>query len=230
MYQIKQVYRSNYAGENVITTLERKNQEWNPTIEYVPNQVTNTYTTSQAVVFGDGNSYDEFPIQFIKNHRGGEFGTNKLQIYGVNNTYEKIEPDFLVVHGDLEIDQIAQTDYPDDHIVYASAEYLLKYPTRFYLIPQNPNLDHNASAAYMAAFDGHRKIFLLGFDEYDSYNQDTHNEFYVNSLSLIMKTYSDTEFVRVMKYGTWSCNDILKRSPNFRQIGFNEFVVEADLG
>lgn len=230
MQNIRQLYRANYAGENVITKLHMTDGEWIPELEFVPNQVTNTFTTRQALIFGDGESHKEFDLRFIRDHKGGEFGTNRLQTYGVDNTYEYYTPDFLVADDDLTVDQLANSDYTDEHIVYANAMYILRYPGKFYLIPQSLGLDPNALATYMACFDGHKKIFLMGFDEYTHSKLNSHNQFYVNSLKAVMDTYQDVDFVRVQKYNTHSTNELLQGTSNFRQISFREFVIEADIG
>jgi hypothetical protein len=45
-----------------------------------------------------------------------------------------------------------------------------------------------------------------------------------------MNTYNDVEFVRVMPEATWWTPDEWAALPNFRQINFRDFVLEADIG
>ena len=117
MQTIKQIYRSNYSGEDVVTELVYEGGEWNPTTETVPNSVFNAPTTTQAVAIANGATRNEFELKFITLHKGGLFGANKLQSYGCNSLYKEFTPDFLVVVGDENVAEIAATTYPDDNIV-----------------------------------------------------------------------------------------------------------------
>jgi len=246
MQQLKRLYRSTYSGENIVTGLTYEAGEWQPELESVPNAVLNTHTTTQAVAIGNGVSRQDFDLKFVINHSAGFGGRDSLQTYGCNAVYRDANPDFLIVTGAGMIQEVAESGYCDNNIVYANADYLLDYPGKFYLIPQNLYFDSGALAAYMAAFDGHKKVFLIGFDSYDvpgAYNnmysntanyltdQDTQNHaFFTKSLHAVMTTYSNVEFVRVMPSDQhWAHEDHL-RLPNFRQINYRAFVIEADIG
>ena len=114
---------------------------------------------------------------------------------------------------------------------------------RYYNVPQDPQWNAGAVATYLAAFDEHRKVFLLGFDGIDdptaSYNiyEGTNGypsapyseEFWVQSMAEVFNTYPNTEFVRVMPEATARVPELWKYSSNFRQINYNQFVIEADL-
>lgn len=246
MQTLKQIYRTTYAGENIVTQLNLSGGEWSPNTEYVPNSVVNTHTTSQAVAIGNGTSRLGFNLNLIKNHKGGILGVNKLQSYGCNALYRNFAPDFLVANGEKIITEIANSGYADDNIVYAHADAILSHPGRFYLIPQNVYIDAGALAAYIACFDGHKKVFLLGYDQYPDASP-TNNvytgtngypsaaeiqncEFIVKSLVNVVQTYEDVDFVRVMPTAKWWVHESLKVLPNFRQLSFREFVLEADIG
>jgi hypothetical protein len=246
MQKLKQLYRSNYSGEGVIKSLTYENQTWTPEVEHVPNSVFNTHTTTQAAVIGNGESRLQFNLNLVLNHYAGLGGANSLQTYGCNALYRDYNPDFLIAVGKEIIHEIDLSGYADRNIVYVNADYLLDYPGKFYLIPQNLYFDAGAIAAYMAAFDGHKKIFLLGFDSYDAkgpvnnvykntpgyLTSDVHQDstFFTRSLHAVMRCYSDVEFVRVMPTNTWWKADEHDALPNFRQINYNEFVLEADVG
>jgi hypothetical protein len=227
MQKLKQIYRSNYAGESIVTNLVLENNEWTPETDYIPNSVFSTHTSSQAVAISNGETRQEFELQHIVNHKGGLFAEDKLQSYGCDHIYEEFTPDFLVVTDPTKVSEIAESGFTTDHIVYANAQYLLDYPNKFYLMPQNPSYDSEALAAYVACFDGHSKVFLLG---YDNYTNDSTDSFCVKTLLSVMTTYSDVEFVRVMPSAEYSVADALMREPNFRQISFRDFVLEADIG
>lgn len=246
MQKLKKLYRANYAGENIISNLVLKAGEWTPDVEFVPNRIINTHSTSQAICIGNGESRWEFNLSLIERHRGGLFAKDKLQSYGCNALYRDFTPDFLVARGDGIIAEIANTEYYTDNIVYTTADSLLKYPGKFYLIPQNIPFDAGALAAYLACFDGHTKIYLIGYDQYDNEgrinniykdtngyptsNQEQNNQFLSLSLQNVIQTYNDVEFVRVMPLDTWYQPELLRPLLNFRQISYQTFVNEADLG
>ena len=56
MQTIKQLYREGYTGEDVVTNLVYRNATWETTKEWIPNAITNIYTTTQALVIGGGPS------------------------------------------------------------------------------------------------------------------------------------------------------------------------------
>jgi hypothetical protein len=246
MQKLKQLYRSSYAGENIITQLTYQGGEWIPETEMVPNQVFNTYTTTQALAIGNGESRLGFDLTHIANHKGGLFGTNRLQTYGCNALYRDFAPDFLVAVGDKIVEEIAGSDYINNNIVYAHGQHILDYPGKFYLIPQNVSFDAGALAVYLACFDGHKKVFLMGYDGYDevarinNVYKDTNgypetdqiqNEVFWNlSLGAVMDAYSDVEFVSIMPTEGWYLAAEFDSRPNFRQITYRDFVLEADVG
>lgn len=230
MQTIKQIYRSNYSGEDVVTELVYEGGEWNPTTETVPNSVFNAPTTTQAVAIANGATRNEFELKFITLHKGGLFGANKLQSYGCNSLYKEFTPDFLVVVGDENVAEIAATTYPDDNIVYVNGEHLVAHSGKFYLIPQNLSYDAGALAAYMACFDGHKKVFLLGYDSYTETIEHPTQAFFIKTLAEVVKTYNNVDFVRVMPTASYSCDPQLSSFPNFRQISYRDFVLEADIG
>jgi hypothetical protein len=230
MQKIKQLYRSNYSGENVVTQLTLEGGEWNPTTESVPNSVFNTHTSTQAVAIANGPTREVFDLTHIANHKAGLGGADRLQSYGCNRLYKEFTPDFLIAVGDENVKEIADSGYCDNNIVYANGDALLAYPGKFYLVPQNVYYDAGSLAAYMACFDGHKKVFLMGYDSYTEQKDHPNQTFFVQTLATVINTYSDVDFVRVMPLDTYSLITELDSLPNFRQIDYRAFVLEADIG
>ena len=101
-------------------------------------------------------------------------------------------------------------------------------------------------ATYLACFDGHEKIYLLGFDNSagDGYNNNIYagspgyapmlsnysDIFWIMSMERIMLMYNEIEFVRVCPTPGYNCPVSWLRLPNFKQISFNDYIIEADLG
>jgi hypothetical protein len=228
MQKIKKIYRKEYAGESIVTDLVLSDNDWQPTTEYLANRVFNSFTTTQAIAIGNGSSRQEFDLKHIANHKGGILARDKLQSYACNLVInEGFTPDFLIAVDPVKVKTIAESGYCDDHIVYTNAQYIVEYPGKFYLVPQNPAYDAGALAVYLACFDGHKKVYMMG---YDSYTNVAEHTFYIKTLSTVMDVYSDVEFIRVMMSAESVCSDALTNKLNFRQISFRDFVVEADIG
>ncbi len=222
------MYRENYTGEDVVTNLVYKDSGWDYSREWIPNQVTNIKTTSQALVIGNGPSWQEdaykFDLGHITRHKGGLFGVDKLQTYGTNGLYHNFTPDFLVVDNDYA-ERAVFDGYTKDHIVYAHGAKIIEFPGKFYLIPQDPSWNAGSIATYLACFDGHTKIYLMGFD-----GKPGNDAFYEQTMLEIFNMYNDVDFVRVMPTVGWYMPESWKYVVNLRQITYRDFVIEADIG
>jgi hypothetical protein len=230
MQTIKQLYRESYKGEDVVTNLIYQNAQWTPQYEWIPNAITNIHTTSQAVVIGGGSRAEwrhptqGFDIDHLSRHKGGLYGSDKLQTYGTNRLYKEFTPDFLIIDN-KEVNDIVESGYCNDNIVYAHANPILDHPGKFYLIPQDPSWNAGAIAVYLACFDGHTKVFLLGFD-----GRQGDDVFYEKTMKIVFDLYPDVDFVRVCPTPNYYMPESWKYMINLRQITFREFVLEADIG
>jgi hypothetical protein len=245
MIKLSKIYRSSYTGEDIVVERSYTDGVWHDTTETVPNAVTNNQISNQAVVIGNGPGRLGINLAAIKNHRGGLLGARALQSYGCNALFRDFTPDFLVATGNDVVKEIANTGYTTDNIVYTDAVHALEYPGKFYLIPHNPYADAGTAAAYIAAFDGHKKVYLIGFDGnntegynhnvyagtpgYQPINSTVDAKKWDAALASLFATYDDTEFIQVTEFG----NDTIPASwlscVNFRQISIREFVLEVDL-
>ena len=246
MLQLSRKYRKGYTGEDIIVERKYEDRVWHNTTELVPNQITNNQISDRAVIIGNGLSRLDFNLQHLKTH-SGLLGANTVQTYGCNALYRDFTPDFIVANGNNGIiDEIANSPYIDSNIVYTSNLHLLEYPGKFYLIPYDPYADAGTTAAYIAAFDGHKRIYLLGFDGYDTAGHnnnvyaDTNGydgtwEFEVEDNKLInnrlqlFNVYNDVDFVWVTQSGRSTVPERLKWCRNHRQISFRDLVLECDL-
>lgn len=245
MQKIQQLYRKNYLGEEVVTNLKHVDGEWKETTEFIPNQIQNLQVSNRALIIGNGESRLGIDMNLIAKHRAGPRGLNRLQTYGCNAIYQDYRPDFLVVTGKEIVKEVSRTDYVNENVVYASSWAVAEYPRKFYLIPQNPNWNAGALATYLACFDGHKKIFLLGFDgndtpnyNYNVYagrsgypprNQTVTEDYWVQSMNIVFETYSDVDFIRVAPTKNFRMPELWKYRTNVRAIDFRDFVLEADL-
>lgn len=245
MLKLSRHYRSNYRGEKIVVDRNYTDGVWQDTVEHVPNAVTNNQISNRAVVLGNGPSRLAFELTYLKKP-SGILGTETTQTYGCNALYRDFTPDFLIASGHPEIiKEIANGQYVIDNIVYTNAIHLLEYPNKFYLIPHDPYTDAGTTALYLACFDGHKKIFMLGFDGQDTlgfnYNiySDTNgydakrslvlDDKWVNDKKLIFDTYNDVEFIRVTEHNTEQLPESWKYCRNLRTISRNDFIIEANL-
>lgn len=250
MHRIKRLYRSTYTGENVIKSLTYENATWVQETEFAPNAVTNLQISNKAVVLGNGPSRTELYPQgdlfgLLKNHRGGLLAAGAVQTYGCNAIVRDFVPDFVVCNDEMAAEMV-NNGYCDQTIVYGNANMVLSYPGKFYLTPQDPSWDMGAIAAYLACFDGHNKVYLLGFDchtgetnyhmnvysgtpGYPDVTEPTTEEFFSQTLQQVLNTYHNVDFVRVVPTENFYMPERWKYQLNLRQITFSNFVKEVDL-
>lgn len=249
MQKIKKLYRANYTGEELVREMTYVNGEWVKESEFVPNVIENKQISGKAVVLGNGPSRLEYHanlFNLLKSHKGGLLGSGRVQTYGCNAILRDFEPDFTVA-SDTLASELVNTGKCEDNIVYGSTDMMLKYPGKFYMIPQNPNWDAGSMAAYLACFDGHKQVYLMGFDLYSGHDNyhlnvytgthgypdtyDTTTESYFEHTMLrVMQIYSDVDFVRVSPTREYYMPASWKYQLNLRQIDFRDFVIEVDLG
>ena len=249
MQKVKKIYRRDYLGEDVVRDLIYTGGTWERNEEFVPNSIINEQISNRAVVLGNGISrleLDNNLFGLLANHRAGLLAVNAVQTYGCNALYRDFHPDFLIANGPDITREIAESGYCDNEIVYSTQDAVLDYPGKFYLTPQNPHWDAGAIATYLACFDGHKQIYLLGFDGHSSEPNSFYNAyagtanypgidaasteaFYIKTLKLVMDTYSDVDFVRVMPTAAWHMPEEWRYQVNLRQLSWREFVVEVDL-
>lgn len=247
MQTISKLYRSNYTGEDVITSATLSGGEWAYEKENIPNNIFNNQISNRAIIIGNGSHRENFDLNLIASHKGGLLASGALQSYGCNALYRDFNPDFLIVTGEEEfITEIANSGYCADNIVYANAQDIIRHPGKFYLTPQDPSWNSGAIATYIACFDGHKQIYLLGFDGndtngyqyniytgtngYDHAQRDQSEEFWVRAMVEVFTTYSDVDFVFLSEFGGQRIPEAWKYITNLRQISYRDFVIECDIG
>jgi hypothetical protein len=243
MQLLQKLYRSSYVGETVTTEMRHVGGRWDMSTEFVPNSVINNQISNRAVVIGNGVSRTGFLLQPIAAHKGGVLASGALQTYGCNAVYRDMKPHFLVAGGSDEIIQeLLDSGYCDTNIVYASSKTVMSYPGKFYLVPQDVQFNTGAVATYLACFDGHKTIYMLGFDtEHGEFETNIYrgtnayeaksntSAYYVKSLAQIMNLYDDVDFVRVMPSVKAEMPEEWKYITNLRQITYRDFTLEVDL-
>ena len=245
MYRLDKIYRTNYVGENVTTLARYKGQTWEYSTEWVPLAVENRQTSRIATIIGNGKSRKDFELGLLINHKAGVLGAKSMQTYGCNAVYREANPTFMVASNEAMCEEMVNNGYCDNHIVYANSRMVMKYPGKFYLIPQDLSANSGTVAAYLACFDGHDRVYLLGFDgqtdrnlnnniyagtnAYEPESANLTSYYHEGTLLRVMSLYSEVEFVRVAPTRDYRCPESWKGLLNFRQIDFRDFTLEADL-
>jgi len=236
MQTIKRLFRNNYQGEDIYSLASYGDGAWSYETEYVPKIVNNQRFGQKAVIVGNGKSRENFELTLFKK--------KKIQTYGCNALYRDFTPDFLVAVGNEIAKEIRIAGYAYNHVVYSTPDNILKYPGTFHVIPQNPSWNAGALAAYLACFDGHATIYLLGHDGLDTprnFNNiyidtnayrdyaATSDKFWALSMGHVFKTYNLVDFVLVNSTGRGYMPEEWYGYTNLRRISFREMVLECDL-
>lgn len=240
---MEKLYRKDYIGEFYVYSRDQKQGVVQEDREWVPSAIPEFAHTGHAVVIGNGPSRNELSLRYLENHRGGHRGKLSLTSYGCNALYRDMDLHYTVVTGKAIAHEIAKTEYPKNHVVYSNAEAVLKHPGNFHLIPYNQYWNAGCTATWLACFDGHKKVFLLGFDNqvqkgtnlnvyadtngYGTQTDLVNDESWITTMYNIFDTYNDVEFVWVNPTVT---PEQWRYAPNLRQITMRQFVFEADLG
>lgn len=244
MQKISQLYRNNYTTHNIVTKATYIEGQWQYDKEQVTNTLHQMHFNEKAVVIGNGVGRLKFDLKNLKRYPYTPPNKKMMVTYGCNALYRDFSPDYLVVTGEGIANEISKTNYCDNNIVFANSDVIMDFPGTFHIIPQDPNWNAGAIAAYLACFDGHSRIYLLGFDGndtpnysnnvyantngYKNFNEDTNDSYWTKSLIEVIKTYPTVDFVLVNETGKGYMPEALKFT-SVRRLSFREFVLEADV-
>jgi hypothetical protein len=222
---IDEHYRSDYDGEFVITNTVFKDGKKEQEREWVENPITNKHISDRATCIAVGTSIEGFLLNRLENHVGGLLGSLSMQVYGVQDVYKKLKCDFLVALGQDTLDEIKESEYDENNIVYTSTKGCLENQGAFYLIPQSTRSTPHATAVWLACFDEHKEIFLFGYDQYNDIAEKQIKM--IDSVNLVMKTYSSVKFYHVRKHGEMP--ESWKYLSNIDSMTIQEYVSYTDI-
>jgi hypothetical protein len=215
-------FRSDYPGEFVVLRTTWAGGKKSQEREWIANPIVNQHISGRAACIGSDIDRDFFNYTILARHRGGLLGSLKLQTYGVGDVAHEMRLDFAVECDPEKIEILVDNDYYKENIIYTTTRNCLRHPGEFYLIPQNPMLLNIVLPVYLAAFDGHREIFLLG------YTKDTPetNQHWIEQLRDVIKAYSNTKF-----YGVGvptNMPDLLLDCANFQTMPYADYIGYCD--
>lgn len=186
-------YRSDYPGEFVVVESRWTKGKKIQKREWIANPIENQHISGRAACIGSDIDRLAFDFKKLEKHRGGLLGSKKLQTYGIASIAQHMRLDFAVGTNYNQLEELVENKYYETNVVYTTAKNCIQHPGMFYLIPNNPNLTNIALPLYLAAFDGHKEIFMLG------YHNETppENTAWMNHVENVIATYTTTKFILV---------------------------------
>jgi hypothetical protein len=216
-------YRTDYAGEFVILETKWSGGKKSEQREWIPNPIENHHLSGRAACIGSTLDLKRFDYTRLERHRGGLLGSKKLQTYGTGTAAQQMRLDFAVETASTNLTKILETKYQANNIVYTSPRYCVAYPGEFYLIPLRPRMVDLAIVVYLAAFDEHKEIFMLGYtDETDG----SHNE-WIAQITSIFAAYTGTKFYLIGE--PTRMPDAWVSCPNTQTLDYLDFISYCDV-
>lgn len=216
-------HRCDYDGEFVIVDTVVSGGRTSQTREWIANPIDNHHTSGRAAVIGSQIMSHRFRYQRLQRHRGGLLGQRRLQTYGTGDLWQDMTFDFFVTADRDNIAAMAAQAYDQCCTVYTTARQCLENPGRFYLVPYLPQLDALALPVYLAAFDGHAEVFMLGYCR----DTPTVSRNWTLDLDAVFAAYSGTQFMLVgvesNMPASWLCHS------NVQCMGVRRFVSYCDI-
>lgn len=218
-------YREDYTGEFVVTKLIWAGGKKEQTREWIPNPIENHHISGRAAIIGSAIDQDQFNFKRLERHKGGLLGKKRLQTYGSGDLWKTMTFDFYTTTSDSRLQEISAAGYSDQNIVYTTAKNVAKYPGKFYLVPHIGHIDELSLSVYLAAFDGHKEVYLLG------YNNDTNDIAntitWIENVNAIFSAYKTTQFILV---GTeTNMPEMWRNNRNVSCYDYREFVTYCDV-
>lgn len=216
-------YRKDYVGEFIITNTSWSGGKKRTQREWMPNPIENHHISGRAACIASTADLSQFDFTVLERHKGGLLGSLKLQTYGTAEVAKLMRLDFTVEKDDASLNELFDIGYYKQNIIYTTPRQCLRHPGVFYTIPYNPPFVKEVLLPYLAAFDGHREIFLLGYNEAANIGQSDWPE----QLAKLISTYPATKFYHV-GYKSQT-PDRWKNFSNLYQLTHREFISFADV-
>jgi hypothetical protein len=217
-------YRKDYLGEFVVSSTDWRRGNKFQSREWIPNPIENQHISGIAAVVGSSIDRALFDYAKLEHHKGGLQGRRRLQTYGTNETWRHLKLNFYVSTDQRQLNSIHNKEYGSvDSVVYTTARYCMRFPGEFYLIPHMPVIKDPALAMYLAVFDGHNEIYLLG------YNKDfaPPNSEIENDVDRVIKSYPNHQFILVGV--ETNMPDRWRHNDNVRCLDYRKFISYCDV-
>ena len=168
----KPTYRRDYNGE----TLTYVNNGELQSVFVTPRNLPYDIQSSTAVVLGNGISRQHPTIKLMLHQNNQRVAEGYKRTYACNAAYRDTPADYYIFKDGIFFAEIPTEMH--NKIFVPNDLWTLSY-REANLIPWVYHMDAGSTAAYLAAFDGAKKIFLFGFDRSDGV---TNENIYSNTL------------------------------------------------
>jgi hypothetical protein len=217
-------YRRDYPGEFVILRTTFRGGQKIQDREWIDNPITNQHVSGRAAVILSDADRSRFDYTRLEYHNGGLRGSLRLQTYGTGTVWQHLPLNFYVTTDPLVLAMIDHNNYGDNTVVYTDRKRVLEFPQKFFLIPYCPFVTEPALATYLAAFDGHREVFVLGHNVPDDFFPAS----WINDMLQVMRTYADTKFYFVAN-SPCGLPDAWRKLSNVSVLNHRKFVTTCDI-
>ena len=220
---IQERYRADYEGEFVITESKWSGGKKTQNREWVANPIDNQHISGRAACIGSITDRATFDYARLQRHKGGLLSSKKLQTYGTGTVAKDMRLNFAVEIDKTIINELVESGYVNDNIVYASTRNCLMHPGEFYLIPYNTLMSIEALVLWMAAFDGHKEIYALG------YSNDTvgTNSAWQDHINGVLMAYPATRFIFIGEESYMSKS--WRMNANVSCLDYRSFISHCDI-
>lgn len=216
-------YRADYPGEFVVLESRWSGNKKEQVREWVANPIENQHISGRAACIVSDVNKERFDYTRLQQHRGGLLGSKKLQTYGVGSIALEMRLDFTVTTNISILNNLKESKYSENNIVYTVPRNCIANPGEFYLIPQNPRLLDASQIIYLAAFDGHQEIFLLGYNNETPVEHPTWH----HQVREVMDAYPGTLFYFVGE--STNMFDVWLDANNARTLTYRDFIGYCDV-
>jgi hypothetical protein len=216
-------YRKDYQGEFVIINTDIRRGIKQQKREWIANPIINQHVSNRAAVIGSDIHRSQFDYARLQRHRGGLQGKKRLQTYSHGNTWQSMRLDFFCSTDRGTITKVHNHKYYETSVIYTAPKFCLMYPECFYMVPYQPVMCDLASSLYLALFDGHEEIYMIGYSNETPSNDKRWKE----QITDVMQSYSAHEFILVG--GTNNLPDQWRSLANVRCMDYRQFVSHCDI-
>jgi hypothetical protein len=131
--------------------------------------------------------------------------------------------DFFATSDRTEISDMVHQGYDQLCTVFTTARICIDNPGRFYLVPYLPQIDTLAMPVYLAAFDGHAEVFMLGY----CLETISGTKTWISHIDQVISTYPGTLFVLVGVEANMP--ESWRSHSNVRCMKVRDFITHCDI-
>lgn len=220
---IPERFRTDYLGEFVILETKWSGGKKTQTREWVANPIENHHISGRAACIGSSVDRASFDYTHLQKHRGGLLGSKKLQTYGIGSVATEMRCDFIVETNKDKLNKIIETKYQESNIVYTTARMCILHPGEFYLIPYIQKMVDMAQLLYLAAFDGHKEVFMLGYTDEAPFD----NSSWMTDIKSVIASYPGVKFYIISDVN--NIPEVWLNLPNVTKLKYREFITYCDV-